>query len=493
MVTASKHRFHKCPKSLFVILAIAWTTYLSFVVSAYYLQKSHNILLVEKKLQTINNFMRSVNGNDSIKVLEAQNLFIEDENNTFPNHVCMTIYKSDGAISITTANGATDISPRTPKNLPMEFQDALKYGFGFNQCSIDKNSGEKSYMAVSYSRNDGVFIVTSIPYEDEYEDESLKKPIFITNILFLIVLLVISIVVVMMYRRYNRDLYALYRLSDDLNNDIVADDKFRFSSKRILEIAKNIKFLYKSKSQIVENYNEEKEAALAEEKEKLKSKRVLSNNLNHEVKTPIGIIQGYLDTLINHPDISPEMRKSFLQKCVSNANRLQNMVYNITMITRIEDGSNSISMEDVNMHEMTELVKEDMKFYLEENGISFSIRISPDIYVLSNPSIIYNILNNLVKNSCLHSHGTEIVFEEVDENARYHFFTYYDNGVGVAENHLPHLFERFFRIEKEGRITGGTGLGLAIVKESVNPSGGDVVVENRQGGGLKFSFYLPKA
>ena len=86
MVTASKHRFHKCPKSLFVILAIAWTTYLSFVVSAYYLQKSHNILLVEKKLQTINNFMRSVNGNDSIKVLEAQNLFIEDENNTFPNH-----------------------------------------------------------------------------------------------------------------------------------------------------------------------------------------------------------------------------------------------------------------------------------------------------------------------------------------------------------------------------------------------------------------------
>lgn len=495
MDTDSRKTFSKYPRSLIFILVVAWCALVAFLLSFIYLHQSHENLLIEKNLQTINSYMRSVSGSDSTKVIAAQEIFVDDKNNSFPNQIYCTIYHPDGTISITTANGAQNIDMKNIASLPEAFQEAYKYGLGFNDCYVDPYSKEKSYQAVLFSPEDRCFIMTSISHDNVFVTDFLGKDMMIVNIGFFVIIIILSTYAFLLSRRLNKDLYQLARLSKALiqNSDSSHEEEFHFYSRRIQDIAKYIFLFQKAKNEIIKEHMKEREAAVAEEKEKLKSKRILSNNLNHEVKTPIGIIQGYLETLITHPNINPELQKSFLQKCASNVLRLQNMVYNITMITGIEDGSNSISMEDVNMREAAELVKEDQKFLLQENNLSFSIKISPDVYVISNPSIIYNIINNFLKNSCLYSHGSEIVFETERENEKFYYFAFYDNGVGVAENHLVHMFERFFRIEKAGRVTGGSGLGLAIVKESINLSGGDIKVENRVNGGLKFSFYLPKA
>ena len=111
--------------------------------------------------------------------------------------------------------------------------------------------------------------------------------------------------------------------------------------------------------------------------------------------------------------------------------------------------------------------------------------------VLGNEGLLTSVLQNLAKNSIAYSQGTEIGISLLGKTEGYYTFSFYDNGVGVGKEHIPHLFDRFYRVDTgRSRKAGGTGLGLPIVKSSINNMGGSVSVRNRRGGGLEFIFTL---
>ncbi|MDE5978831.1 MAG: HAMP domain-containing histidine kinase, partial [Muribaculaceae bacterium] len=114
-----------------------------------------------------------------------------------------------------------------------------------------------------------------------------------------------------------------------------------------------------------------------------------------------------------------------------------------------------------------------------------------DCHVYGNGELLIGMISNLAKNAVAYSQGTETGVALIGRNENFYTFSFYDNGVGVGEEHLGHLFDRFYRIDTgRSRKVGGTGLGLPIVKSAVNTMGGSITVRNRRGGGLEFIFTL---
>ena len=224
------------------------------------------------------------------------------------------------------------------------------------------------------------------------------------------------------------------------------------------------------------------------EKDKLRSRQVLLNNLNHEIKTPIGIIQGYVDTLLEHDEqITPDMRRRFLKKCLDTTQRLQNMAFSLSVISRLENGREAIIMDEVNLTECINNVFEDLQPIIEKSGMKASHNLPNKFMVHSNPTLIYNIFSNLVKNAVFYSGGSKIIVELLDDGS----LSFRDNGKGVDENFLPKIFERFYRLDTDrNRNLSSSGLGLSIVKEAVSLHGYSINAKNHPEGGLQFIFRL---
>jgi signal transduction histidine kinase len=113
--------------------------------------------------------------------------------------------------------------------------------------------------------------------------------------------------------------------------------------------------------------------------------------------------------------------------------------------------------------------------------------------IKGNYTLLSGMLLNMIRNSAVYSRGTAIKLFLINENQNYYTFSFSDNGVGVPQEHIPHLFERFYRVDAgRSRKSGGTGLGLAIVKNTVTTLGGSISVRNGAEGGLEFVYSLPK-
>lgn len=126
--------------------------------------------------------------------------------------------------------------------------------------------------------------------------------------------------------------------------------------------------------------------------------------------------------------------------------------------------------------------------------MKFSFDLPIGCLVKANEQLLQAVLLNLTKNAAAYSHGTICHLEMVGEDDNFYTFVYYDDGVGVAPEHLPHMFDRFFRVNAgRSRDTGGTGLGLSIVDVTIKSFGGDISISNRHPSGLQFTFTLQKA
>ena len=135
---------------------------------------------------------------------------------------------------------------------------------------------------------------------------------------------------------------------------------------------------------------------------------------------------------------------------------------------------------------------------LEESGalgdIEFVYDVPTETYIMGNNSLLTGMLINLAKNSAAYSKGTECGIKLVDEDKKFYKFVFFDNGIGVGEEHIPHLFERFYRVDSgRARKNGGTGLGLPIVQNTILAHGGTIEIRNGEKCGLEFIFTLPKA
>lgn len=230
------------------------------------------------------------------------------------------------------------------------------------------------------------------------------------------------------------------------------------------------------------------------EEEQIRLKRQLTQNIAHELKTPVSSIQGYLETIVNNKNIPHEKMQTFLERCYAQSNRLSRLLRDISVLTRMDEATNMIDMEKVDISLLATNIVNEVSLELEEKQITVAGSLPPGIQLRGNYSLLYSIFRNLMDNAIAYA-GTNIhininCFRE-DEN--FYYFSFADTGVGVPPEHLNRLFERFYRVDKgRSRKLGGTGLGLAIVKNAVIIHGGTISAKNNQGGGLEFVFTLAK-
>lgn len=229
------------------------------------------------------------------------------------------------------------------------------------------------------------------------------------------------------------------------------------------------------------------------EQERMRFKRQLTNNINHELKTPVASIQVCLETLLSGIVLSEEKRQELIGRCYMHNDRLRRLLNDVSLITRMEDGSTLINREKVVINELIDEVAEELGVMPEEERMMLHTDFGEEVIVEGNPSLIGSIFRNLTENAIAYSEGKNIYISLLENNEKRCRIRFEDDGKGVEPEQLRHLFERFYRVDKgRSRQKGGTGLGLAIIKHAVQFHGGTISVTNRPDGGLRFDFTLSK-
>ena len=250
-------------------------------------------------------------------------------------------------------------------------------------------------------------------------------------------------------------------------------------------------FLYMTRKMgQTETQNIELQTKLELEQQYNQYKYQLSHNIAHELKTPVASIQGYLETIIDarkSGTINDEQLTHFLERSYSQSQRLNALVQDISTLNRMSE-SHTLERERTDVAALVRNILDEVALKLELQHITVSNQLPHSLMIDCNASLVYSIFRNLIDNSIAYAGKDSTISILADGN---HCFRYFDNGPGIPEEHLPRIFERFYRIDKgRSRRLGGTGLGLAIVKNAVLLHGGNIAVSNRKEGGLEFCFSL---
>lgn len=232
--------------------------------------------------------------------------------------------------------------------------------------------------------------------------------------------------------------------------------------------------------------------------EKAKSfKQQLTHNIAHELKTPLTGIRAYLETILQDKEMSQEQMRKFVERAYKQSIRLTSLVDDVAVLNKLDEQSKYYTIEEVNIADCLEEIKEELALKLEKNNSEIRSYISSTLSIRSNYGLLYSLFKNLMDNTLEHAgKGASIVIRagifQNSGDSRYGInFVYHDSGKGIPNEDTERLFERFYRVEDgRSRKSGGSGLGLAIVKNAVTFHKGDITVENDPNGGITFRFSL---
>lgn len=248
-----------------------------------------------------------------------------------------------------------------------------------------------------------------------------------------------------------------------------------------------------------ENDKLELETRLQLEQEFNNYKRELSNNIAHELKTPVASIQGYLETILDarqNGSISDEQLSRFLERSYSQSQRLNALVQDISTLNHMTE-TRVVEKSPIDVSKLVRDILDEVALKLELQKMKVRNELPQRLMLEGNQSMIYSIFRNLIDNAIAYAgQGSEILIKLSDTPIKgkaetIYAFTFADNGSGIPDEHLTRIFERFYRVDKgRSRKLGGTGLGLAIVKNAVLLHSGNITAKNRASGGLQFDFTL---
>ena len=225
-------------------------------------------------------------------------------------------------------------------------------------------------------------------------------------------------------------------------------------------------------------------------------RREFLGNVSHELKTPLFTIQGYILTLLEGAMKDKKVRSKYLNRTAKGVDRIISIVKDLDLITQFESGIKTVDKSNFNIYELIDNVYDLMEFESEKNNTKLRIRneINNSVLVYADKERILQVLTNLVVNSIKYGKEngyTEIAVDEYDKDRI--IVRVIDDGEGIEEEHLPRLFERFYRIDKtRSRKKGGSGLGLSIVKHIIEAHQEQIFVKSKVGIGTEFSFTLLK-
>jgi len=204
-------------------------------------------------------------------------------------------------------------------------------------------------------------------------------------------------------------------------------------------------------------------------------KQQMTANIAHELKTPVTSVKGYLETILN-------------------ANRLTDLINDIVILNRIEEAGNNFAFGKLNVLELVSEISDEYSNNIKERKMKLEIQIDSNVEINGNRTLVLSIFRNLMGNSINYAgENVKIEIKTYHQDNKFHYFSFSDNGVGIPEEHMSRIFERFYRIDSDrSRKMGGTGLGLAIVKNALSLHKSEISVRNKQEGGIEFLFTLPK-
>lgn len=459
-----KIRFSFHSRVLLLVLTMSWLLVGTFMVFQYRREKAFKEQLLDCELQMHNRRIL-----DDISRGVSIDSIIGHIGSPLDN---LRISLIDNAGNVIFDNNDSTPFPSGDHNSRPEVIEARKSGIGHSvsRYSVSDNC---SYFYSAMRGDDGIVIRSAAPYTHSLQ-EVLKadSSILWIMIAFAIVLSLASYVashkISLSIRRLN-----LFAEKAEKGERIYNDEAFPHDE--LGSIASHIVRLYIQR-------DEQHREALRQEKDKIRLKKQLTNNINHELKTPVASILVCLELLRDHPEmLSEEKKRELNDRIFANAQRLNSLLKDVAAITRMDEGEEMIEKAPVDLVELVNDV-------VAEERLRTSMNITvdmPQLKINGNRQLLESIFRNLIDNAISYSGGSEIVIKADNEGN----FTVSDNGCGVPDEHLPHIFERFYRIDKgRSRAAGGTGLGLSIVRNAVGIHGSDISVTND--GGLQFRFRL---
>lgn len=223
-------------------------------------------------------------------------------------------------------------------------------------------------------------------------------------------------------------------------------------------------------------------------------KREMTHNIAHELRTPVSSMRGYLEALVDCDDIGEERRKLFIQRAYLQSLRLSDLLRDIGLVTKIEESPEQIGRDRINLYDIVSDVLDEFSGKMQSRGISAINGIPSDLEIVGSASLVYAIFRNLVENSCKYAGKDVSIHISALAQGDAVRVSYYDTGVGVPDDMLDRIFERFFRIpgkaSEDCRDDVGSGLGLSVVRNAVAFHGGTITASTRESGGLGFDFTL---
>ena len=460
---------------VFLLFAVCFSIY------QYQREKEYKIDILHSRLQMYNYEMAQTLGEDSLTNARLFRDYVERHS---LEGLRVSIIDKQGRVVLDSYDGNVDTLGNHLQR--REIQQALHQGNGYDIKRISQSTHETYFY--SATRIGDVVVRTAVPYSAELT-RSLQADN--TYIYFAIALtLLLGIVLFLSTRRISRHIGYLreFAVKAEEGEELDHELERRMPDDELGDISHTIIMLYWKLRH--------------SEEDKVRIKRQLTQNAAHELKTPAASIHGYLESILDNPDMPEEKRKHFLERCYAQSERMNKLLLDMSALTKLDEidddkSENRLKHHQVNVLQVIRSVLDDTALQLQEKGITPSLQVPQQVEVQGDPSLIYSIFRNLIDNAIAYASGASRLdiacTETVTEGRHFYEFTVSDNGQGVEPQHLEHLFERFYRIDKgRSRKLGGTGLGLAIVKNAVAVHGGTTTAQLTPGGGLTIKFSIAR-
>ena len=460
---------------VFLLFAICFSVY------QYKREKEYKIDILHSRLQMYNYEMVQTVGKDS---MSSSRRFRDYVVHHQMEGLRVSVIDKEGRVIFDSYD--TDVEALGNHLQRTEIQQALREGSGYDIKRMSQSTHETYFY--SATRFDDVIVRAAVPYSAELT-RSLQADntyIYYSGVLTLLLGIVLYYITHRISRHigYLREFAVKAEEGEKLDHEL----ERRLPDDELGDISHTIIMLYWKLRH--------------SEEEKVRIKRQLTQNAAHELKTPAASIHGYLESIIENPDMPEDKKKHFLERCFAQSERMNKLLLDMSALTKLDEIDDDRSearqaYRPVDVLQIIQSALDDTALQLQEKGIAPSLQLPQHVEVLGDQSLIYSIFRNLIDNAIAYATGASllsITCAEVEKEGR-HFYEFIvsDNGQGVEAQHLTHLFERFYRVDKgRSRKLGGTGLGLAIVKNAVVAHGGQATALSTPGGGLTIRFTLAR-